>query len=144
MPCFYRSGRSSATSASIVTLVGRVVIVVPLRDGARRDALELLREGPPVEVEELDRYLAFVSSGEAVLMLEGPDVGRHDGRPWENPSAWRDGERWARYAASAPRVASTVHAWERSREIQGVFFGPWPGPGDSEGGDALGGGALPG
>jgi hypothetical protein len=116
-----------------------MVIVVPLREGTRRDALDLLRSGPPIEIEELDRYLAFLSKEEAVVVVAGPDVGPEDGRPWEDPLAWRDGERWARCAASAPRVASTVHAWERAPELQGVFFGPLPGPGDSEGGDALAG-----
>jgi hypothetical protein len=123
--------------------MGRVVIVVPLRAGTSRDALDLLRSGPPIEIERLERSMAFLSSDEAVMVLEGPDLNPKDGRPWEDPSAWRDGARWVRCAASTPRIAATVLAWERSPDLQGVFFGPLPGPGDSEGGDALAGGVPP-
>lgn len=115
--------------------VGRVVVVVPLRDGTREDALGLLRAGPPLEVERLQRYRAFLSPREAVIILEGPGVG--PGQSWTDLTAWRDGSAWARCAASAPRIAESVHSWERSPDLQGVFFGPLPGPGDSEGGDAI-------
>jgi len=123
-----------------VAAVGRLVVVVPLREGAHRDALALLREGPPLELERdgLDRYQAFLSSREAILVLEGPGVGGSDAPPWEDLSTWRDGARWQRCAQSSPRLAESIHSWERAPDLQGVFFGPLPGPGDSEGGDAVG------
>ena len=117
--------------------MGRVVVVLPLKDGAHREALGLLREGPPVDVNRLHQYQAFLSSREAVIVLEGPGVGPEDGRPWDDLTAWRDGPRWTRCAASAPRIAGGAHSWERSQDHQGVFFGPQPGPGDSEGGHAV-------
>lgn len=123
--------------------MGRVVIVVPMKDEAHRDALSLLREGPPVEIDRLQRYQAFLSSREAVIVLEGPGLGPEDGYPWDVLAAWKDGSRWARCAASAPRIAESVHSWERSEDLEGVFFGPQPGPGDSEGGDAVTEGRSP-
>ena len=119
------------------------MIVVPLRDGAREDVEALLRQGPPVEVGDLERYAAFVTAQEAVLVLDGPDVGPTDGRPWRDPTAWRDGSRWAGCAAADPRIGEAAHVWTRSPDLQGVFFGPQPGPGDSEGGDPLAAGGAP-
>jgi hypothetical protein len=66
-----------------------------------------------------------------------PAVRRDDRAPWENVSAWREGSRWERCLESGPRFAEIIHAWERPRKLEGLFFGPLPGPGDSEGGDVL-------
>ncbi len=123
--------------------MARLVIVVPLREGVRADVEELLREGPPVEVPDLERYVASLTDAEAVLTVEGPDVGPEDGRPWGATSAWRDATRWERCAAGPPRIGRCVHAWEQTPELEGVFFGPEPGPGDSEGGEPLGAGGVP-
>lgn len=120
--------------------VGRLVVIVPLRKDAFREAKALLRQGPPLDLGNIgvERYQAFVSSREAVLALEGPAVGKSDGPSWDDISTWRNGPRWERCARSAPRLAEGIHAWERATELTGVFFGPLPGPGDSEGGDAVG------
>jgi hypothetical protein len=120
--------------------MGRLVVVVPLREDAHRDALALLRQGPPVDLEAhgVQGYWAFVTSGEAVLVLEGPGIGRSDGgSPWQDLSAWRDGARWQQCAHGRPRLAESIHSWERPRDLEGVSFGPLPGPGDSDGGDNL-------
>jgi hypothetical protein len=120
--------------------MGRLVVVVPLREDAHREALALLRQGPPLDLEAhgVQGYWAFVTGGEAVLVLEGPGIGQSDGGPpWQDLSEWRDGARWQRCAQSLPRLAESIHSWERPQDLEGVFFGPLPGPGDSEGGDVL-------
>lgn len=120
--------------------MGQLVVVIPLREGAHGDALALLREGPPMELEAsgLERYHAFLSSREAILVLEGPGVGERDRLQWEDLSAWRNGSRWQHCAQSPPHLAESIYSWERAPDLKGVFFGPLPGPGDSEGGDAVG------
>lgn len=120
--------------------MGRLVVIAPLREGARGDAFTLLRGGPPFELESdgLDRYGAFLSTREAVLVLEGPGVG-DDAVPWRELSRWRDGTAWERCAQGPPRLAELIDSSERPPELTGVFFGPLPGPGDSEGGDTAGG-----
>ena len=120
--------------------MGRLVIVVPLREGGDREARALLRQGPPVEPERgsLERYWAFVTNREAVLVFEAPGLGANDGAPWRDVSAWREGSRWERCTESAPRLAQSIRSWERPPELDGLFFGPQPGPGDSEGGDVIG------
>jgi hypothetical protein len=116
--------------------MGRLVIVVPLREGADSDARALLRYGPPVHPEsgDLEHYSAFVSSREAVLVLEGPGVGGAHEHRWGDLRVWRDGARWKRCAQSWPRLAESVDSWRKPPELTGVSFGPLPGPGDSEGG----------
>src|ERR687892_168351 len=119
--------------------MGRVVIVVPLREGAHREALALLRQGPPLDLEEggVERYRAFLTDREAILFLEGPGIRRGERLPWQDLSAWRDGARWERCAQSPPRLAESIHSWERPPDLEGIFFGPLPGPGDSDGGSVL-------
>jgi hypothetical protein len=119
--------------------MSRLVVVVPLRKGGHRDALALLRQGPPLDLEAggVQRYWAFMTNREAILVLEGPGVERSDGSSWQDLSIWRDGARWERCAQSPPRLSESIHFWERPPDLEGVFFGPLPGPGDSEGGDVL-------
>ena len=117
--------------------MGRLAIVVPLREDAHDEALALLRKGPPLDPEGggIERYWGLLSEAEAVLVFEGPGV--RGGESWRDLSAWRDGARWQRCARHPPRLADGVHAWLRAGDLDGIFFGPLPGPGDSDGGDTV-------
>lgn len=116
--------------------MGQLVVVVPLRGGAATEARALLRQGPPVEPEKggLHRYAAFVTMREAVLVLEGPGIQAGNGTPWLDVASWKDGPRWEGCVGAPPRLAENIDTWQRVPELTGVFFGPLPGPGDSEGG----------
>jgi hypothetical protein len=120
--------------------VGRVVVVLPLRQGTAGEVRALLRQGPPVDLASggFERYAAFVLDREAILVLEGPGVGTRDRAPWADVSAWREGSRWERCLRSGPRLAEVIHSWERPSELDGLSFAPLPGPGNSEGGDVIG------
>ena len=87
--------------------MSRLVVVVPLKPGARERAKELLRAGPS-----------------HTLQLTG-----------EDPAVWRAAGAWQECLAEHPRLASTAFSWTRTAEQEGVSFEPSPGPGDSEGGD---------
>jgi hypothetical protein len=123
-----------------VAAVGRLVLVLPLRQGTAEEVRALLRQGPPVDPASggFERYAAFVSDWEAILVLEGPGVGTPDQASWADVSVWEEGSRWERCLRSGPRLAEVIHSWERPPELEGLFFGPLPGPGDSEGGDVIG------
>jgi hypothetical protein len=116
--------------------MGRLVVVIPLREGTTAEVRALLTGGPPVELSEgdLDSYAAFVSSREAVLVLNGPVVNPGAGGAWLDVSAWKEGAAWARCLDAPPRLAEHASSSQRPPELTGVFFGPTPGPGDSEGG----------
>jgi hypothetical protein len=120
--------------------MGRLVVIVPLREGAQSEAVALLRGGTPfeVQVDELDRCAGILSKREAVLLFEGSGVGE-DTVPWRELSRWRDGSAWERCAEGPPRLGELIYSSERPPNLTGVFFGPLPGPGDSEGGDTAGG-----
>jgi hypothetical protein len=117
--------------------MGRLAVIVPLREDAHRATRELLRRGLPFDLGSgsVERYRAFLSVREAILVLEGPEVGRDDGHRWQDIATWRDAQNWERCAQSPPHLAESIHSWERAPDLEGVFFAPWPGPGDSDGGD---------
>ena len=119
--------------------MGRLLLVVPLLEDSHRDASALLRQGPPLNLEAsgVERYGAFMTNREAILVLEGTWLGGSDRLPWQDLSSWRNGAAWQRCASAPPRLAEVIHSWERPRDLEGVFFGPLPGPGDSDGGDIL-------
>jgi hypothetical protein len=112
--------------------MGRLAVIVPLRSGVSDEVLELLRDGPPVHVERLARFYGFITPGEAILCFEGPAAATED-PVWRDLVAWRLGDRWERSAAGPARVAEGAGSWERAPDMEGFFFGPLPGPGDSEG-----------
>jgi hypothetical protein len=134
-----REGPRQIRRLDKVAAMGRLAIIVPLREDAHEEALALLQEGPPLDPQagEVERYWAFLSRSEAVLVFEGTGIDREDGTLWEDLSGWTNGARWERCAESAPRLAHSVHSWRRPAELEGIFFGPLPGPGDSEGGDTV-------
>jgi hypothetical protein len=117
--------------------VARIVVVLPLQPGAAGEARSLLRPGLPVEppAGSLQRCAVYLSDREAIVLLEGPGVHALVPR-WEAVSSWTEGHRWAGLLRSDPRIAELISAWEEPPDLEGLSFGPLPGPGDSEGGDA--------
>jgi hypothetical protein len=116
--------------------VGRLLVVVSLRPGTSAEVASLLRKGPPLPVGDggLDRCGAFVSPLEAVFLFEGPEVSPELSSAWRDVSRWTDGDRWKGLSDGPPRVAESIMSWQRAPDMEGFFFGPLPGPGDSEGG----------
>jgi hypothetical protein len=111
--------------------VRHFVVTARLKPGVAAEALALLREGPPFELEGsgLDRHMAFVGDDELVLVFEGERAEEKTGQFLEGagplgeliqgePSLWRE-----------------VFSWERPPQLEGLTFGPDPGPGDSDGGE---------
>ena len=116
--------------------MGRLLVVVSLRPGTSAEVASLLRQGPPLPVGDggLDRCSAFVSPREAVFLFEGPGVSPALEPAWSDVSRWTDGDRWRGLVDGPPRVAESIMSWQRAPDMEGFFFGPLPGPGDSEGG----------
>jgi hypothetical protein len=119
--------------------MSRLVLVVPLKEGAYERARSLLAEGPPFELErtEFDRHEVFLTEREVVFVFESQGPTATLRLPGEDLSLWKAAARWQQLMAEKPRKAETAYAWTRPVDGEAVFFEPTPGPGDSEGGDVF-------
>jgi len=117
--------------------VSRLVVIVPLKPGTRERVDELLREGPPFDVEktQFDRHHVLVTDREVVFVFEAEEQSHTLQLSGEDPAVWRAAEAWQECMAERPRVASTAYSWMRTGAPAGMSFEPTAGPGDSEGGD---------
>lgn len=112
-------------------LVRRFVVIVPLARGAREAVREILREGPLFDLEgtSLERHFVLLATDELVFFFEGEHADEEAERLLKDPRL-----RIAAHLAGGPRASEEVFAWERPESLEGLSFGPQPGPGDSEGG----------
>jgi len=116
--------------------MGRAVVVVPLLEGAREKAAELLRGGPPFDPEEvgLERHQVFVTEDEVVFLFEADDLDAAE-RLIANETFWRAAAAWRSLIAGPPRWAEDAYSWVRPSLLDDVTFEATPGPGNSDGGD---------
>jgi hypothetical protein len=121
-------------------LMSELVLVLPLKEGAYEEALDLLREGPPFDPEatEFARHRVYATTREIVVVFEPPASTATLGLRTEDPSLWSVGREWQKVMAGRPRKALTAFSWTRSDDGEGLSYEPTPGPGDSEGGDVYG------
>ena len=95
--------------------MSRLVLVVPLREGTAARARDLLREGPPFELEttHLERHEVFLTEHEAVFVFEtageAPALELEAG----NPRLRKAAAAWRECMADRPRKAETAFSWER-------------------------------
>ena len=92
----------------------RVVVVAPLREGAREVARMLLEGGPPFDPSEVGllAHEVLLTEREAVFVFEGRDaasiveelVGRAE--VWEAATAWRE------WLSERPRIAESAYSWQ--------------------------------
>jgi hypothetical protein len=94
----------------------RLVVVVPLREGAQDEARRLLSEGPPLDLEatQYDRHEVFLTPSEVVFVFEAPgEVPPTLSVRAGDITLWRAAKAWQGIMADRPRIAETVFAWER-------------------------------
>jgi hypothetical protein len=103
--------------------VSHVVVTARLEPGAAPKAAERLRG---LDTSGLDQLRAFVGEDAVVLLVEG------DIEPDLLPAV---ADRLKELIDQEPSLAREVFGWEHPAELEGVSFGPDPGPGDSEGGE---------
>ena len=117
--------------------MSELVVVLPLKEKAYEEALGLLRERPPFELDETDfaRHRVYATRSEIVFVFESPGPTATLRLASKDPSGWKVGRPWRKLMAGPPRKAQTVFSWARGRDVEGVSYAATPGPGDSEGGD---------
>ena len=118
--------------------MSRAVVVVPLLEGSREKASELLRGGPPFDPEEvgLERHQVFVTDDEVVFLFEADDLDAAE-RLVADETFWNAAKAWRDLVAGPPRWAEEAYSWMRASLPDDVTFEATPGPGDSEGGDVF-------
>jgi hypothetical protein len=119
--------------------LSNLVVVLPIKPGARERAQDLLRRGPPFDPDEagLERHQAFVTEDEVVFLFEA-DARDAVERLADDAALWQAAKGWTELVAGPPRLAEGVYSWARPHPADETFFAPTPGPGDSEGGDVFG------
>jgi hypothetical protein len=114
----------------------RVVVVLPIKAGAREAARELLAKGPPFDPEAsgLDGHHVFLTESEVVFVFEASHPSAL-GRLVASLELLAAAEAWREHAAGPARIAEEAFSWTRPVLAEGLSFAATPGPGDSEGGD---------
>ncbi|MFL5819451.1 MAG: hypothetical protein ACJ76S_02040 [Solirubrobacteraceae bacterium] len=115
--------------------MGPVVITARVRPGSVDAVRRILGAGPPCDLEttSLEAHRVFVSGDELVFLFEGPHADEY-GRLVGPPSVLGQVELLSAHLAGPPRISEEIFSWARPERLNGVDFGPLPGPGDSEGG----------
>jgi hypothetical protein len=117
----------------------RLALLLPLKEGSRERAKALLERGPPFDPEAvgLERHHVFLTEQEAIFVFEASSIDEVE-RLGSDPSLWSAAAGWKELVAGPPRLAEDAYSWVRPSSSDEVFFGPTPGPGDSDGGDVYG------
>ncbi len=97
-----------------------LVVVVPLKEGARSRARELLEEGPPFDLEQtrFERHRVFLTESEVVFVFEAEGETATLELHAEDPALWEAAAAWRECMAGRPRRADAVFAWERGYSPQ--------------------------
>jgi hypothetical protein len=92
-----------------------VVVVVPLKEGPRERAMELVEQGPPFDVEltHLERHEVFLSDNEAIFDFETPGGEPPIKLDAESPALHEAAKAGAEVMAGSPRKAVQVFSWDR-------------------------------
>ena len=93
----------------------QVVMVVPLKSGARAWVHGLVELGSPPDPEAagLVRHQVFLTGQEAVLVFEAPDQAVLD-RLAKSPRVQRAAAAWRNYLGGPSRLADVAYSWARS------------------------------
>jgi hypothetical protein len=91
----------------------RVVVVAPLREGAREVARMLLEAGPPFDPAGvgLRAHEVLLTEAEAVFVFEGEDAGSIVEELVGRAEVWEAAREWRDWLAERPRVAEQAYVW---------------------------------
>jgi hypothetical protein len=96
--------------------MSRLVVVVPLKEGARARARALLDAGPPFELGDtaFDRHDVFLTEREVVFVFEAPGEATTLELPADDPELWKAAAAWRECLAGRQRKAEVAFSWERA------------------------------
>lgn len=116
--------------------LSRVVVILPLKEGAHDRAAAVIERGPPFDPKEagLERHQVFITDREAIFVFEA-DAADAVNRLAKDMTLWGAAEAWKDLVAGPPRIAEETFSWVQAHPTEYVSSASTPGPGDSEGGD---------
>ncbi len=116
--------------------LSRVVVVLPLKEGAHDRAAAVLEQGPPFDPKAagLERHQVFITDREAIFVFEA-DVAEAVDRLVNDTTLWSAAAAWKELVAGPPRLAEEAFSWVRPHPDEYISSAASPGPGDSDGGD---------
>lgn len=106
----------------------RLAVVVPLKEGAQKDAERLLFGGPPFDPADagFTRHSVYLTSKEAVFVFEGPEV------EWSlddlvsdffHPALHLAELEWEKIEQGRPRIGREAYFWEQRDGGQQPYTG---------------------
>jgi len=95
--------------------VSQLVLVVPLREGARAKARELLEQGPPFDLDQtrFERHQVFLTDREVVFVFETAGEAARLELAADDPELWKTAAAWRECLDGRPRKAEVAFSWER-------------------------------
>ena len=91
----------------------RVVVVAPLREGAREVARMLLEDGPPFDPAAvgLTAHRVLLTEREVIFVFEGEDAISVVEELVGHAEVWQAATAWREWLADKPRLAESVYDW---------------------------------
>jgi hypothetical protein len=92
----------------------RIAIVAPLKPGSREDAVSILRQGPPYELDTtgFERHSVFLSTTAAVFVFEGPSVETQIHELIDDPVRSAAFSAWGPLLEGSPQLAQEEFFWQ--------------------------------
>jgi hypothetical protein len=115
----------------------QLLVSARLKEGVGRKALELLEGGPAIDLEDsaFERHAVFIGDERLMFVFENWHPGEDIGHLLRSPRAVWGAARLDQLLEGDLTLHREAFAWERPEPLEGLAFGPDPGPGDSDGGE---------
>ena len=112
------------------------VITVRLKPNSEKEIREILKEGPPFELDDtgFESHTVFLASDQLVFLFEGERAEEEAAKLLERSRVLEQASRLGAVIEGEPSIPYEVFSWRRIPGLEGFSFGAQPGPGDSEGG----------
>ncbi len=103
----------------------RVVVVAPLKVGARETARLLIESGPPFDPTgtKLTGHHVHLTDTEVIFAFEGPDARSIVEGLIGEASVLRAATAWRDCLEGRPRIAEEIYGWDRGTEVGGPDAG---------------------
>lgn len=102
-------------------MTDRLVVVAPLKNGARESVQLLVADGPPFDLSAttLESHEVYLTADEAIFVFTGVRARSELERLIGDPGVWRAANAWRDCLAGRPRIADEAFLWRRGTAGEG-------------------------